>query len=157
EIKKWELPGGALTAYGEAALLVLKARQLKVSERLDLLAQARSHLAVATAARPSWSRPPALQAEAYEMELEPEATLASAREKKPRPLEKSRAARDRGENRLAVYERVMQLSSDLNRDIDTLDLVQTLPEASLANPGIGRFAADKLVAASRELDDEARS
>jgi cellulose synthase operon protein C len=127
EIKRIEGPKGALSQYGEAALLVMKAENGDKSA----LASAREHLAKAAGARPSWSRVPLLEAAMFEMEGQ-----------KDRALEKYQAALDRGEKRVGIIQHVVRLYHEKGRYTEARALVTTLPEAALATAGLKRMAAE---------------
>jgi tetratricopeptide (TPR) repeat protein len=127
EIRRIEGRGGALTEYGEAALEVLRARR----GRKTALAAARRHLAEAAALRPSWSRVPLLEAEIHELE-----------HRTDRALEKYQAALDRGDTRLPVVRRVVQLLYEQGRYADANALIRKLPQRQLlASRDLGRLAA----------------
>jgi hypothetical protein len=100
EIKRIEGVGGPVAAYGEAARLLAQARAGDARQ----LAPARLLLARVAEQRPSWSRVPLLEADAYEVE-----------KRKDKALEKYQAALDRGEERLGVVRRVLQLLYEQQR------------------------------------------
>jgi exosortase len=131
EIRRIEGDGGAVTAYGQASLGLLRAGQ---GDR-GALAEAHRLLAEAAAVRPSWSRVPLREAEVYELEG-----------RKDRALEQYLAALDRGAGQLAVYRRAVQLLYDQGRYAEANALLHRLPDQTLAERGLGRLAAQLALA-----------
>jgi tetratricopeptide (TPR) repeat protein len=119
---------GALTAYGEAALLVLQARQ----RRKTNFAEARRLLKEAAADRPSWSRVPLLEGQIFELEGN-----------EAKALESYQLALRQGDKRLPVVRRVAQLLYKAKRYAEAEDLVRGLPaEALRSEPGLGQLGAE---------------
>jgi cellulose synthase operon protein C len=137
-IRKLEGGDGPHTACSEAALLLSGP---KAAEK-EVLAEARKHLARARTARPNWARVPLLEAAIFEREGQ-----------EAQALEKYKAAIERGEGRLSVVQRTVQLMNDQKDFGGALALLQKLPEQALATPGLGRLAANAILqtGADREL------
>lgn len=74
---------------------------------------------------------PLLEAEVYELENQ-----------KEKALEKYQAALERGEMRLPVFQRVLQLLYELGRYAEASALLGRLPEQAAATGGLGRLAAE---------------
>jgi len=142
ETREIEGGNGPFTAYGEAAVRLLRVgRNLPASAggspsagQTEALAEARSWLAKAAALRPSWSRVPLLEAQAFEMEnLKEEA------------LKKYLLALDRGEDRFAVYRRVFLLMNELHRFAEASVLMRKLPDQARTDAGLEVFAAHLMI------------
>jgi tetratricopeptide (TPR) repeat protein len=139
EIRRLE-GGGALTAYGEGVELLLLAGK---GERL---AAARAKLAAAGALRPSWARIPLREAEAFELEG-----------RKDKALEKYRAALERGEDRLGVVRRAVQLLYEQRLYGEAQALLRALPDGALSAGGLDKMAAQlALLAPGEEAPARAR-
>jgi tetratricopeptide (TPR) repeat protein len=139
QIKRIEASEGAFTAYGEGAVRLLQAQAGNKAK----LAEARSFLTRAGALRPSWARPPLLEAMTYEVEGQLE-----------KALEKYRAALERGEGRLRVVQRVLELMQKQGLHAEANALLRKLPEQALAEPGLGRLAGQvTLLSAGAEGQD----
>jgi tetratricopeptide (TPR) repeat protein len=126
QIKSIEGENGALAAYGEAAYKVLLARR----GNKKALAEAYVHVAKVEGLRPSWSRPPLLAAEVYELE-----------NRKEKAVEKYLAAFERGENRLVFYQKALRLLYEQGRYAEATALLRKLPQQALAVRDLGRMAA----------------
>jgi tetratricopeptide (TPR) repeat protein len=131
EVRRLEGAGGPLGSYGEAAYQTLLAGR----GDKDAPAKARQALARAADQRPSWPRVPALEATLYELEG-----------RKDKALEKYQEALGRGEGRLAVVQRVLQLLGEQHRYAEAQELIRKLPEPALARTGLGRVAAELTLA-----------
>jgi tetratricopeptide (TPR) repeat protein len=139
EVARVEGEGGPVTAYGRASLDVLRARQGDKAT----LPEAHRLLAEAAAGRPSWSRVPLREAQAYELEG-----------RKDRALEKYQAALARGESGLPVYRRVVQLLYEEGRYVEANALVNRLPAQALAERDLGRLAAQLALVGAEPSDDQ---
>jgi tetratricopeptide (TPR) repeat protein len=127
EIRRAAGPG-ALTAYGEAALLVLAARR---DGKKDFT-EARRLLDEAAAGRPSWSRVPFLRGWLFDLEGHYD-----------KALEQYQLALARGDRRLLVVQRTAQLLCAQGRFADADALVRQLPEEALqVLPKLGRMGAE---------------
>jgi tetratricopeptide (TPR) repeat protein len=118
--------GGALTAYGEGARLLLLVR----SGKKERLAEARAKLAAAGSLRPSWARVPLREAEAFELEG-----------RKDKALEKYREALGGGEKSLGVVRRALQLMYEQRLYGEAQALLRELPEGALSAGGLEKMAA----------------
>jgi tetratricopeptide (TPR) repeat protein len=126
EIRRIEGDGGPVAALWEAGWRIAQAQRGDTGK----LAEARTLLARAAEQRPSWSRVPLLEAEAYEVE-----------NRRDKALEKYQAALTRGEGRAAVVRRVLQLLYEQHRYAEAQTLVRSLPERALAIRELGQMAA----------------
>jgi predicted Zn-dependent protease len=116
---------GPLTACAEAAWLLAQGPGDK-----KRLADARSWLARAAAQRPTWSRVPLLEAQAFELE-----------QHNDKALERYQVALQRGEGRPFVVRRVMQLLYEQQRYTEARAFIARLPEQALAVRDLGQLAA----------------
>jgi tetratricopeptide (TPR) repeat protein len=116
---------GPLSACAEAAQLLAQGRG--DSQRL---ADARTCLARAAKLRPTWSRVPVLEAQAFELE-----------QRNKEALERYQVALQRGEDRVFVVHRVLQLLYEQQRYTEAQALVAKLPEPALAVRDLGQLAA----------------
>ena len=124
EVRRLE-GGGALTSYGEASLLVLRARAGDGAG----LAEARRKLGEIGKWRPSWAAVPLLEAEAFEVERRTD-----------KALEKYQAALERGETRLGVVRRVLELLAGQGRFADAQALLSKMPERVQVVSGFDRVS-----------------
>jgi tetratricopeptide (TPR) repeat protein len=141
EIRRIEGDGGPATAYAQAALLVLEGRAGDTTRA----AEAHALLAKAAELRPNWSRVPLLEAELFEQQ-----------KRKDRALEKYQAALDRGEGRLTVVRRILQLLYEQNRYAEAQALIRKVPEHALAVRDLGQMAAALSIVGPGGQDTEAR-
>jgi tetratricopeptide (TPR) repeat protein len=125
EIRRLEGENGPVGTFAEAACQLFAARR---GDR-QALASARRLLERAAELSPTWSRVPLLQAETYELENNAD-----------KALEKYRAALDRGEGRLPVVRRVLQLLYAQHRYAEANDLVRKIPRQALTQTDLGRQA-----------------
>jgi tetratricopeptide (TPR) repeat protein len=125
ELKGIEGEGGPVAAYAEAV------RQVARADKGDkgALGAARRALAVAAAARPTWSRVPLLEARILEREGRPD-----------KAVEKYREAIDRGDRRPAVVQRAAQLLYEQGSGAEANDLLRALPEEVAGSPLLAPLA-----------------
>jgi cellulose synthase operon protein C len=135
EIRRIEAGTGPTTAYGEAAHRVLQAR----NGRKAALAEARKWLEVAGNLRPSWSRVPLMEAATYEVDGQ-----------KEKAVEKYKAALDRGESRLGVVRRTLELMYELRMYNEAGALLHKVPEQALPAAKLDRFAVHLMLATPQE-------
>src|SRR5262249_11051682 len=122
EVKGLEGKGGPLGAWCAAALKLHSARP----DDKKTLGEVRLLLAQVAAARPSWSRVPLLEGRLYDLEGDTD-----------KALERYRLALERGERRLWLVRRLLQLLMEERRYGEANALVQRwLPEKALAAPGL---------------------
>jgi cellulose synthase operon protein C len=126
EVRRLEGADGVVTRYGEAARLLLQAR----GGDKKGLTEARRNLREAESLRPSWSAIPLLEAEVFELEGRTD-----------KALEKYQAALDRGESRLMVVRRVLDLLAAQGRFADAQALLNRLPERAQTVGGLDRLGA----------------
>lgn len=143
DLTRIEGNSGALSAYAEADLLLLKARK---GDR-TVIPAARQFIAVAIAARPFWLPAKILDAELYELDgqtakaLERYETLA---ESGPVPIETTR--------------KIVQLLTKAGRYIDARTLLSKLPEQAIAKGGLkGTTVALSLLTSQGEAPGAAES
>jgi tetratricopeptide (TPR) repeat protein len=129
-IRRIEGDEGPLTGYAEAAQLLAKARAADQKQLADLLKDLRTHLAMAVKLRPSWSRLAVLEGEAFELE-----------NRKDKALEKYQLALERGDRRVALVRRVLDLLTEQQRYTEAQALISTLPEQALETRDLGQIAA----------------
>jgi len=141
-IRNVEGDGGALVPYAQASLLIQSA---KPGDR-GTSVQARELLAKARTVRPTWSRVPLLEARAWELAGE-----------QAKAVESYRAARELGENRLFVVERMIALCQQLNRFSEAHALLNKLPERALVLPELNRAAAELALAEGEAALDPTRA
>ncbi len=127
QIKRIEGPGGAMSEYGEAAILVMRAEKGDKA----ILAEARKHLTEAARQRPSWSRVPLLEAVILEMDHQ-----------KDRALDKFKVALDRGETRPFILQHVVRLYYEKGRYTEAHALLNRLPVETVTGAGLKRMAAE---------------
>jgi predicted Zn-dependent protease len=139
EVERVEGKGGPATAYGQASVHILRARQ----GDKGMLAEAHRLLTEAAAGRPSWSLVPLREAQAYELEG-----------RKDRALEKYQAALERGASGLPVYRRAVQLLYEQGRYAEARALVGRLPQQALAERDLGRLAAQLALVGVEARDDQ---
>ncbi|HYV35442.1 MAG TPA: tetratricopeptide repeat protein [Gemmataceae bacterium] len=130
EIRQIEGGPGPLTCYAEACHQVLLYR----AGDKNAVVVAREWLVKAGKARPSWSRVPLLEAEVCEAE-----------NLKERALEKYKLALDRGENRLFVVRRALQLMHEQKQYAEASALLGKLSKQAVVDAGLDRFLAQLLV------------
>ncbi len=110
---------------------------------MHLRAEARKSLAAAAAARPTWARLPLL-----------EALLCEQEGRRDRALEKYQEAIDRGEGRLPVVRRALQLLYEQGRYTDANALLRKMPDSAQSSPLLEPLAI-QLSAVSGEGPDGA--
>jgi len=140
DIRRIEGENGPYAAYAEAARLVNKA----LRGDAESLAAARPFLARVANQLPSWSRVAALQGEVYELEGNPE-----------KAVDKYREAIDRGDSRLGLVRRTLQLLAAQRRFADANALVGRMSQQTLTETGLGRIAAQVWLADSNAPDPNA--
>jgi tetratricopeptide (TPR) repeat protein len=116
---------GPLAACAEAAQLLAQGPGDK-----RRLADARTRLGRAATQRPTWSRVPLLEAQAFELE-----------QRNDKALERYQVALQRGEGRPFVVRRVMQLLYEQQRYTEAQAFIARLPEQALAVRELGQLAA----------------
>jgi len=129
ELKRQE-GGGAMSAFGEAGLAVLSARDGDV----HAFQEARKWLARAAALRPSWAQVPLWEGRIFDIEKQ-----------KDRALEKYQLAIDMGLKHLQVYRRVLQLLYEQQRFAEAQALLRKLPDTVLSTPELGPLAAQTML------------
>lgn len=134
EVRRLEGGGGALTGYGEATRLLLRAR----GGDKGALAGARQKMHEIESLRPSWSAVALLQAEAFELER-----------RSDKALEKYQAALARGEARLWVVRRVLELLAAQGRFAEAQALLGKMPERMQVVSGLDRLGV-QLALVNRE-------
>jgi Tfp pilus assembly protein PilF len=140
DIRRIEGDNGPYTAYAEAVRLVNKA----IRGDAESLSAARPLLARAANQLPSWSRVAALQGEVYELEGNPD-----------KAVEKYREAIERGDSRLGLVRRTLQLLAAQRRFADANALVGRMSQQTLTETGLGRIAAQLWLADPNATDPNA--
>jgi cellulose synthase operon protein C len=142
EVRRLEGVGGVVTAYGEAARLIVRGRDGDKTA----LAQARRLLQEAESQRPSWPALPLLAAEAFEVEGRTD-----------KALEKYQAALSRGEGRLRVVRRVLDILAGQGRFAEAQVLLNSLPQQARALGGLDRVGVQLALLHADQADEaEAR-
>jgi tetratricopeptide (TPR) repeat protein len=127
--------GGPIGSYCEAVCWAVEARKGDLAAR----AAARAALARAAEMRPSWSRVHLLDGELCEQEG-----------RQDKALEKYQEAMDRGDDRLIVLRRVLQLLYEQHRYAEAHALLKRVPEPALARTDLRRVAAELFVVSPDE-------
>jgi cellulose synthase operon protein C len=135
EIRRIEGANGPLAAYGEAARYIARAARGDASA----LAAASSPLAKAVELSPTWSRVLTLQAQVFDLSGRPD-----------NALEKYQEAIARGDSRLGVVRRTLQLLYQQRRYAEANVLVGKLSKQSLMEANLGRLVAQLLVVSPTE-------
>jgi tetratricopeptide (TPR) repeat protein len=128
---------GAKTSYGEAALAFLRARDGDPQANLEV----RDSLERAASFNPTWPRIAALWGDLLLLE-----------NRKEQALEKYQAAIAQGENRIAVYRRVLQLLFEQTRYAEANVLLGKMPDASLLSTDLAPLAAQSLLVPDASKD-----
>jgi tetratricopeptide (TPR) repeat protein len=126
EIRKIDGAGGAMTAYAEAARLLLQGRR---GERAAVAAALRA-LNRATVARPRWAAVARLQAEAHELDGQAD-----------KALESYQAALDRGDSRMGTVRRLLKLLLEQKRHAEAQAVLGKLSRTLMARTGLARLDA----------------
>ncbi len=125
EIRHLEGQGGSFGAYGEAALLVVRAQRGEIT----LLAHAKARADLAAAQRPNWSAAALLQAQ-----------IADLQGNVDTALERYQRAVDLGERQPNVVRRVVDLLYRRQRYAEAQVVLQKLPAPAVLESGLGRHA-----------------
>ena len=121
DLTRIEGNGGALSAYAEANLLLLKARK---GDR-NVIPAARRFISVAIAARPYWLPAKILDAELYELDGQ----TAKA-------LERYETLAESGQVPIETTRKIVQLLTKAGRYVDARTLLSKLPEQTIAKGGL---------------------
>jgi cellulose synthase operon protein C len=152
ELRQIECGEGPLTAYGEAAYLILQAQLAKQK----VPAEAGRLLAKAATMRRPWPGIAVLEAEAL---VDPSFNLkeiaAVDANAKNQAVEKYKAALNLGERRLGVVRRALWLMYDQREFRNAIEILRALPDAAVYRGGLDFLAANLLVSVAD--DDSARS